>query len=122
METISTDGTNVRVDDQGSGPTAVLILGPGMDDGTSRTNKLVRILARRFRVLRLHRRQYRLDLKTSGTPFSVAQEVDDVRAVARLIDQPLLVYGHSSGGTVASVIERSCFRASSSSQTQVLIS
>ena len=101
METVSTDGVNVRVDDQGNGPTAILIIGPGMDDGTSRTNKLLRILARRFRVLRLHRRQYRLDLKTSGTSFSVAQEVDDVLAVAGLIDQPLLVYGHSSGATVA---------------------
>jgi pimeloyl-ACP methyl ester carboxylesterase len=101
VETFSTDGTPVHADDQGIGPMTVMIIGPGMDDGTSRTNKLMRILARRFRVLRLHRRQYRLDLKTDGTPFCVTQEADDVLAIAKLIDQPVLIYGHSSGGTVA---------------------
>jgi pimeloyl-ACP methyl ester carboxylesterase len=98
--TISADGTDVRGYDQGHGP-AILIAGPGLDDGR-RTKKLAAILAREFRVLRLHRRQYRLDLKTSNTaPCSVAQEVDDVLAVARHVDQPVVIYGHSSGGVVA---------------------
>ncbi|MEQ4718884.1 alpha/beta hydrolase [Nonomuraea sp. B19D2] len=71
-----------------------------MDDGT-RTKKLAAILARRFRVLRLHRRQYRPDLKIGGTPCSVSQEVDDILAIARQVGQPLIIYGHSSGGVVA---------------------
>jgi hypothetical protein len=50
--------------------------------------------------VRLHRRQYRLDI-TTGSPCSIAQEVDDGRAVARLIDEPMLVVGHSSGEVVA---------------------
>ena len=98
--TISADGTDVRGYDEGRGP-AILIIGPGYDDGT-RARKLAAILAERFRVLRLHRRQYRLDLRTEhSAPFSVAEEVDDVLAVARHVGQPLVVYGHSSGGVVA---------------------
>jgi pimeloyl-ACP methyl ester carboxylesterase len=74
----------------------LLIVGPGLDDGT-RTKKLAAILARQFRVVRLHRRQYRLDLP----PCSVAQEVDDVLAIARNAGEPVYIYGHSSGGVVA---------------------
>ncbi|MEV4110971.1 alpha/beta hydrolase [Nonomuraea sp. NPDC049695] len=96
---LSADGADIHVYDQGRGP-AILIVGPGLDDGT-RTRMLASILARRFRVLRLHRRQYRPDLKTEGTPCSVAQEVDDVLAIARQVGRPLIIYGHSSGGVVA---------------------
>ena len=98
--TISADGTDVRFYDEGHGP-AVLIVGPGLDDGR-RTGRLAKILASRFRVLRLQRRQYRLDLKASNSaPCSVAQEVDDVLAVAHRVGQPLIIFGHSSGGVVA---------------------
>jgi pimeloyl-ACP methyl ester carboxylesterase len=96
---ISADGTDIHVYDQGRGP-AILIVGPGLDDGT-RTKKLAAILARQFRVLRLHRRQYRPDLKTGGTPCSVSQEVDDVLTIAHRVGRPLIIYGHSSGGVVA---------------------
>jgi pimeloyl-ACP methyl ester carboxylesterase len=99
MDTItSADGTDVRVYDEGRGP-AVLIIGPGLDDGT-RTRKLASILATRVRVIRLHRRQYRMDLRTHG-PCSIADEVDDVLAVAAAVGEPLIIYGHSSGGVVA---------------------
>ncbi|SMC90749.1 alpha/beta fold hydrolase [Kibdelosporangium aridum] len=93
--TISADGTDVRFYDEGHGR-AIVILGPGLDDGT-RTKKLAAILANRFRVLRVHRRQYRLDLE----PCSVAQEVDDVIAIARYVGEPVIIYGHSSGAVVA---------------------
>jgi pimeloyl-ACP methyl ester carboxylesterase len=96
---ISSDGTGVRVYDQGDGP-AILIVGPGLDDG-SRTKKLADFLAKRFRAIRLCRRQYRLDLKTDGEPCSMTQEVDDVLALAQHVGPPLVIYGHSSGGTVA---------------------
>jgi pimeloyl-ACP methyl ester carboxylesterase len=90
--------TDIRVYDEGRGP-AVLIIGPGLDDGT-RTRKLAGVLATRFRVVRVHRRQYRMDLKGRG-PCSIADEVDDVLAIAAEIGEPLIIYGHSSGGVVA---------------------
>lgn len=95
--TISTDGTDVRGYDQGSGP-AIVMLGPGLDDGT-RGKRLATTLAGRFRVLRLRRRQYRLDL--GSVPCSIAQEVEDVLAVAGRAGEPVVLYGHSSGGVVA---------------------
>jgi pimeloyl-ACP methyl ester carboxylesterase len=98
LTTTSADGTSVRAFDEGRGP-VILVLHGGMDDGQSWSNVAAR-LSRRFRVVRLHRRQYRLDI-TTGSPCSIAQEVDHVLAVPKLIDQPALVVGHSSGGVVA---------------------
>jgi pimeloyl-ACP methyl ester carboxylesterase len=99
----SADGTDVRAFDEGQGP-VVLMLGPGLDDGT-RGKRIAAILAKRFRVVRLHRRQYRLDLKADpelgGSPCSVAQEVEDVLAVVRAVGPPVVLYGHSDGGVVA---------------------
>ncbi len=103
----SADGTDVRAYDEGpaqrQGP-AIVIVGPGLDDGT-RTKRLAAHLTGRHRVLRLHRRQFRLDLKPDpklgGSPVSIAQEVQDVVAVATGVGGPVLVYGHSDGGVVA---------------------
>ncbi|GLZ76558.1 hypothetical protein Afil01_13650 [Actinorhabdospora filicis] len=89
------DGTQIRAHDTGAGP-AVLILGPGLDDG-SRTKPLADRLAARHRVLRLQRRRYRLDLP----PCALADEVTDVLTLARAIGSPVLLYGHSSGGVLA---------------------
>ncbi|GGK86477.1 hypothetical protein Sme01_39910 [Sphaerisporangium melleum] len=97
------DGTDVRAYDEGQGPVIVL-LHPGLDDGT-RPAKLAGILARRFRVLRPHRRQYRMDLKPDprlgGSPVTIAQEVEDVLALVRAVGEPVVLYGHSDGGVVA---------------------
>jgi pimeloyl-ACP methyl ester carboxylesterase len=78
------------------------MLHPGLDDGT-RNKKIAAILARRYRVLRLRRRQYRLDLPTDPqhAPCSIAQEVDDVLTVVRATAEPTVLYGHSDGGVVA---------------------
>jgi pimeloyl-ACP methyl ester carboxylesterase len=99
----SADGTDVRAYDEGHGP-AIVILGPGLDDGT-RTKRLAAHLVARHRVLRLHRRQYRLDLKADpklgGSPATIAEEVEDVLAVARVVGEPVFLYGHSDGGVVA---------------------
>jgi pimeloyl-ACP methyl ester carboxylesterase len=102
LTTTAADGTTVRALDEGQGP-VILILHPGMETG-ARYQKVADILARRFRVLRLHRRQYRLDMKKDarlGDPCTVVQEVEHVLSLVELIDGPLLVYGHSSGGPVA---------------------
>jgi pimeloyl-ACP methyl ester carboxylesterase len=99
----SADGTEVRAYDEGQGR-AIVMLGPGLDDGT-RTKRLAARLTGRYRVLRLHRRQYRLDLKADpklgGSPVPIAKEVEDAVAVARAVGEPVLLYGHSDGGVVA---------------------
>lgn len=103
LEVTSADGTTVRAYDEGHGP-VIVMLGPGLDDGT-RCRKLAALLVRRFRVIRLHRRQYRLDLKADpqlgGSPCPVDREVQDVLAVVRAAGDPVLLYGHSDGGVVA---------------------
>jgi pimeloyl-ACP methyl ester carboxylesterase len=78
---------------------AVLILHGGIDDGSSWRRVAVR-LAPRFRVLRLHRRQYRPALK-AGSACTMAEEVEHVTALVRAIAQPMLIVGHSSGAVVA---------------------
>jgi pimeloyl-ACP methyl ester carboxylesterase len=74
-----------------------------METGT-RYQKVAAILSRRFRVIRLRCRQYRLDLKkdtTLGDWCTVAQEVEHVLATLKMIDGPAVICGHSSGGPVA---------------------
>jgi pimeloyl-ACP methyl ester carboxylesterase len=96
------DGTSVRAEAIGEGR-VILILHPGMDTGKSYAKVAAR-LARRYRVIRLHRRQYRLDLKMDplcGSPCTVAEEVDHVLTLVKAASTPILLFGHSSGATVA---------------------
>lgn len=96
------DGTSVCAEVEGAGRT-ILILHPGMDTG-KRYARIAALLGKRYRVIRLHRRQYRLDLKADplhGSPCTVAEEVAHVLAIVKTIEQPILLYGHSSGGPVA---------------------
>jgi pimeloyl-ACP methyl ester carboxylesterase len=90
------DGTEIRAADDGAGR-CVLIVHPGLDDGRS-WQRVAALLTPRFRVVALHRRQYRLDLPGG---CSIAQEAADVVALARAVGEPVLVVGHSSGGVVA---------------------
>ncbi|MES2642737.1 MAG: alpha/beta hydrolase [Myxococcota bacterium] len=90
------DGTEIRALDEGQGP-VVLVLHPGLDDGSMWAPVAAR-LAPKFRVVRLHRRQYRLDIAPAA---SIAQEVEDVLALVRHVGSPVLLVGHSSGGVVA---------------------
>jgi pimeloyl-ACP methyl ester carboxylesterase len=98
IKVISADGTDVRAWDEGRGP-VILIIHPGNDDGTS-WRKVAARLSGRFRVVRIVRRQYRLDLP-APCPYSMAREVEDVLALAEVIGEPMVVVGHSSGGVVA---------------------
>jgi len=90
------DGSEIHATDEGTGPT-LLILHPGLDDGGTWA-PVAAALADRYRVLRLHRRPYRLDLPT---PATIADEVDDALALADAIPGPKVIIGHSSGGVVA---------------------
>jgi pimeloyl-ACP methyl ester carboxylesterase len=98
LTTTTADGTDVRAFDEGRGP-VILVLHGGMDDGRT-WRKVAAPLSARFRVLRLHRRRYRLDLPTR-TPPTIAEEVGDVLALVAAAGAPVLVVGHSSGGVVA---------------------
>jgi pimeloyl-ACP methyl ester carboxylesterase len=57
------DGVEVRAVEQGDGP-PILIVHGGQDDGSA-WRQVAERLSRRWRVVRLHRRQYRLDLAAS---------------------------------------------------------
>ncbi|MFI6923020.1 alpha/beta fold hydrolase [Nonomuraea spiralis] len=92
----SADGTEVRAIDEGRGP-AIVVLHAGLDDGTQ-WGRVARLLAPRFRVVRVRRRQYRQDLVP---PATMAQEAADVAAVAAVLGGPALLVGHSSGGVAA---------------------
>ena len=89
-------GTDIRAVDEGSGP-VILILHPGLDDGGS-WGKVAQLLTPRFRVIRMVRTQYRLDLPS---PVTMADEVEDVLEIAAAIGQPITIVGHSSGAVVA---------------------
>ncbi|TYB59870.1 alpha/beta hydrolase [Nonomuraea sp. PA05] len=94
------DGTQARATDGGGGTPAVLVLHPGLDDGASWAAVAAR-LAAHHRVVRLHRRRYRLDLDRQ-TPCTVAQEVEHTLAVAEAMGGgPVVLAAHSSGAVIA---------------------
>ncbi|HEY3546795.1 MAG TPA: alpha/beta hydrolase [Propionicimonas sp.] len=94
----SSDGVDVVVTEDGSGP-AILVLHGGMSDETPWA-KVAAELAPSFRVLRVRRRLYRPELPADpATDFSL--EVDDVAAVVASLAGPVLLVGHSSGAVVA---------------------
>jgi pimeloyl-ACP methyl ester carboxylesterase len=96
MEATARDGSIAEAEDEGIG-TPVLVLHGGMGDRTT-WKPVTDLLNQRFRTVRLHRRQYRLDM--AGPPVTMAQEVEHVSAIAAQLDRPVLV-GHSSGGVLA---------------------
>lgn len=83
------------VKDEGIGR-PILVLHGGMGDSDSWI-QVTDLLRDRFRTVRLHRRQYQLDVPRKVT---MADEVRQVRAVAGTLDRPVLV-GHSSGAVLA---------------------
>ncbi|SDS30726.1 alpha/beta fold hydrolase [Actinoplanes derwentensis] len=92
----STDGTIVRAVAEGSGP-PIVVLHAGMNDETA-WRRVATHLTARFRVVRVRRRRYRMDL---DPPPGLAAETADAVAVARALGRPVLLVGHSSGGVVA---------------------
>jgi pimeloyl-ACP methyl ester carboxylesterase len=75
---------------------SILVVHGGMGDRTSWA-KVTDHLRDRFRVARIHRRQYRLDVPRKVT---MADETAEVLAAAATLDRPVIV-GHSSGGVLA---------------------
>ncbi len=98
MEIRSIDGVDVQTVIEGTGPT-VLILHGGMSDESAWAAVAAK-LATQFRVVRLRRRLYRVDL-VPDPAMDYAMEVQDVIALVETFDAPCLVVGHSSGAVVA---------------------
>ncbi len=96
ISAISADGTTATAMMNGTGP-VILIVHPGLDDGTA-WRKVTDILAEQFTVFNIVRRQYRGDIHRS---VSIADEVADVAAICGVLQRPVMVVGHSSGGVVA---------------------
>jgi pimeloyl-ACP methyl ester carboxylesterase len=96
LTALARDGTQIRADDAGAGR-CVLIVHPGLDDGRS-WRRVATALEQRYRVVRVQRRRYRPDL---AADCSMAEEADDVVALAEAVGEPVLLVGHSSGGVVA---------------------
>lgn len=91
-------GTDVLGQGGTAKPRDLLVLHGGMGDPRAWeavTHRLGR--AGGFRTVRMHRRQYRMDLPRKVT---MADEVQHVAAVAATLDKPLLA-GHSSGAVLA---------------------
>jgi pimeloyl-ACP methyl ester carboxylesterase len=95
MRVTAADGTTAEAIDEGTGR-PILVIHGGMGDSTA-WERVTDRLRDRFRTVRLHRRQYRLDLPR---PVTMAAEVQHVAAVAGALDRPVVV-GHSSGGVLA---------------------
>jgi pimeloyl-ACP methyl ester carboxylesterase len=96
LTTTASDGTSVHAYDEGDGP-PILLLHPGLSDGTRCKGIARRLAGRGYRVLRLNRRQYRQDLPAC----TVAEEVSHVLAVVEAVGSPVLLYGHSDGAVIA---------------------
>ena len=75
----------------------LLVLHPGGGNASSWL-RVATALAARFRVLLFDRRPYRVP---DGAQSTVADEVDDVTAIAEIVGEPMLLVGHSSGAVIA---------------------
>ena len=92
------DPAGVVYEDEGTGP-LVLVVHGGLSD-ESAWAKVAAELTPSFRVVRIRRRLYRMELPAdAATDF--AREVDDLLALAAKIGEPSVLVGHSSGAIVA---------------------
>lgn len=106
------DGCPVAAFDEGRELIIVIISGGGLDDGSGYF-RLAAQLSETCRVLRLTRRQYRVDVNR-WRPVNIADEASDVVALARASGRPCYLSGHSACGAVALVAALAapeCFEA-----------
>ncbi|MGO4455279.1 alpha/beta fold hydrolase [Arthrobacter sp. RAF14] len=89
----SADGTRIAYEAQGSGPPLILV-GGALNDRNS-AGGYVPLLEDAFTVVRYDRRGRGESGDTR--PWSVEREIEDLKAVAAEFDEPVSVYGHSSG-------------------------
>jgi pimeloyl-ACP methyl ester carboxylesterase len=92
------DGSSITALDEGSGP-VLLCLHPGGGDETA-WDLVAAELTGDFRVVRVRRRIY-VSGAAISTAHSMAVEAADILAIAGLLDRPVFLVGHSSGGVAA---------------------
>ena len=98
LRAASADGTPVTALAEGSGPT-VLIVHPGGGDASS-WGPVAERLVDDYRTVRILRRIYATGASLSPD-HSMAVEAADILAILGLLDQPVLLVGHSSGAVAA---------------------
>lgn len=97
----SRDGTRIAYDIEGSGPPVILVAGAmqfrGFDPTTVAMAGL--LAARGFSVLNYDRRGRGESMEAPS--FTLADTIDDLRALSAVAGGPVALYGNSSGGAIA---------------------
>jgi hypothetical protein len=98
---LSTDGTPIAYDEQGEGPTVVLV-GGALDDGAENAPLVPLLAAAGFTVVNPARRG-RADSGDNARDAapSVGREIEDLDALITAVGAPAHLYGVSSGGALA---------------------
>jgi pimeloyl-ACP methyl ester carboxylesterase len=95
----SHDGTDIAYEVAGSGPSLILVDGATQTRSSGSKPELISVLAEHFTVVSYDRR----GRGDSGDtlPYAVQREVEDIAALIGETGEPALLYGHSSGGSLA---------------------
>jgi pimeloyl-ACP methyl ester carboxylesterase len=96
----SADGTRIAYERSGGGPALVLVDGALCQRAMGPARGLAKELAGRFTVYAYDRRG-RGDSGAGASPYEVAREVEDLRAVIDAAGDRAHVFGASSGGALA---------------------
>ena len=96
---VSTDGTRIAFQRQGSGPALILVDGAMCHRGMGPNGALADLLASRFTVYTYDRRGRGESGDTA--PYTVEREIDDLRALVKEAGGSVYLYGISSGGALA---------------------
>lgn len=95
----STDGTEIAFERMGDGPPIVLVHGATVDRRIWHRTGVGPALADHCTVYAIDRRGH--GESDDDTEFELEREVDDVVTMVESIDEPVIVLGHSAGGTRA---------------------
>ena len=98
---VSSDGTRIVAERQGTGPPVLLIDGAFCYRGFGPMPKLGPALAAHHAVTWYDRRGRGESGGAGGTPDAVEREIEDIRALLDDIGEPTFVYGTSSGAALA---------------------
>lgn len=101
MQTVTTsaDGTLLTVEVKGSGPPLIAVDPAGAFSGLRPLADVLELLSSRFTVLTYDRRGR--GQSTDTMPYAVEREVEDIAAVIELADDPVTLFGFSSGAALA---------------------
>jgi pimeloyl-ACP methyl ester carboxylesterase len=96
---VSSDGTRIAFQRQGSGPALILVDGALCYRGQGPNDALASLLASRFTVYTYDRRGRGESGDTA--PYTVDREIEDLRALVKETGETPHLYGISSGGALA---------------------